>query len=461
MTIRYFLRSDKKATPVTIWARVRTTTDDIRIPTDETILATHWDKKSGMPKTVNKKVEADLYDKLNRLTSRLVELRERLLIHIDQLTEKGSQLSAKELANFISKEVEKPDTIPTAIGKYIDWLIARMKDGTFKHGSESYDYGTIRVWITFRNVYYRFEEQYERESGSVLLWDTLDKSSCDAFVKSLEDHGFLTKTINKYIVTFKALIQYAYEHHLHDNLKCINYLHKLKEVEGCATTKTYLNEEEIQALYEMPLPAGSLKDKVRDVFLVGTYTCQRISDYNNLKPSNFSTTEKGTKVIRLIQEKTGSTVVIPIINDNLQHIAEKYDYNLPHVNDVILNRYLKNILCELSETVPSLRTPIRTVLTLPEKNAVKEKRLTFEIDDEGNALKPKYACISSHSARRSGITNLYKTRLFTTRQLMSVSGHKSETSFFLYLAQGADELADEIAGIMENAKQAISNEELF
>ena len=46
---------------------------------------------------------------------------------------------------------------------------------------------------------------------------------------------------------------------------------------------------------------------------------------------------------------------------------------------------------------------------------------------------------------------------------MSISGHKSESSFFLYIAESSDELADEIAGIMEAAKNQAgkSNEDLF
>ena len=83
-----------------------------------------------------------------------------------------------------------------------------------------------------------------------------------------------------------------------------------------------------------------------------------------------------------------------------------------------------------------------------------------ETDSEGNVVKPKYSLISTHSARRSGITNLYKSRLFNTRQLMSISGHKTESSFYLYISESADELADEIAAIMANAKKE-SNEELF
>ena len=43
---------------------------------------------------------------------------------------------------------------------------------------------------------------------------------------------------------------------------------------------------------------------------------------------------------------------------------------------------------------------------------------------------------------------------------MSISGHKTESSFYLYIYESADELADEIAAIMEKAKKE-SNEELF
>ena len=42
------------------------------------------------------------------------------------------------------------------------------------------------------------------------------------------------------------------------------------------------------------------------------------------------------------------------MNPNLRGICEKYAYNLPSVVDVILNRYIKDILKKLYETVPSL-----------------------------------------------------------------------------------------------------------
>ena len=212
-------------------------------------------------------------------------------------------------------------------------------------------------------------------------------------------------------------------------------------------------------LYEMPLEG--LKDKVRDVFLVGCYTCQRFSDYARLEQENFTKTAKGTKVVRIVQEKTGNDVVIPILNDNLLHIAEKYGYDIPKVNDVILNRYIKQILKELSSTVPSLARKERTLLTMKEREKEKQGLVSFERDNKGNVIKPRYELVSSHTARRSGITNLYLSGNFDTYQMMSISGHRDEKTFYEYIKLSSDEVADSIAKKMDERKEAISNERLF
>ena len=50
----------------------------------------------------------------------------------------------------------------------------------------------------------------------------------------------------------------------------------------------------------------------------------------------------------------------------------------------------------------------------------------------------------SHTARRSGIANLYLTGLFDTVQMMSISGHKDQRTFFDYIKLSSDEIADKI-----------------
>lgn len=459
MTIRYLLKSERKGQPVPVWVRVRTRNADVSHSLTRVILPTIWDAKKGMPRPFNKETDPDLHKQSRDLSQYLDDLKDAIIVRVDQLEEKGLKFTKESLESLINDFDRKTTEAPRAILPYLDWLISQMKAGTFQHEGKHYDANTVKVWATFRNVFSSFEKDFEKETGRVLVWSSIDKSVSDAFSRYLERYGYTTKTQNKHIICLKAAIRFSCDyHHLHDNLECLKHIHKKTEAPGSATTKVYLNDAEIQALFEMELEPGSLKDKIRDVFLVGCYTCQRISDYNNLSPSNFTTTARGTKVIKLVQEKTTQAVVIPVLNDNLLAIAKKYDYQLPRLDSVVFNRYIKTICKELSETVPSLQERFKTILTLPEREAEKAETMVFERDEEGNVIKPKYELVTSHTARRSGITNLYRSGLFNTRQMMSISGHKTEEVFFQYIAESSDELADEIAKIMDEAKQ---KEELF
>jgi len=475
MTFNFFVRSAKPNQPATIRARVRSVKSNAYATTPFSVRPDEWNDKKGRAK-IGKNIDDEHRSELTDLNTKLQALESSLTAYATMCEDSGIAVTSEGLNKQIENTLnvsQDSKRIPKDILGYWDWLIERMKDGSFlKPGSDTYDRDTIKVWVVTRNVFKNFKEQYEPVSGRVLVWDNLDKAVMDAFIGYMENYGYLKKSINKYIITFKALIKYASKYHnLHENLKCLGHISKRAEVAGCATTKTYMTDDELQALYDMTLEPGSLKDKVRDLFLVGCYTCQRVSDFAHFKPSNFSTTAKGTKVIRLVQEKTNNVCVIPVLNDNLNRILDKYGYQLPDLGpnaDVLINRYLKNILKELSESVPSLKEPVKTILTLREKNMEnredEKERVMFERDNEGNVIKPKYDTISCHSARRSGITNLYKSHLFTNAQLMSISGHTTEKIFLHYISQSADELADEIARIMKKAeeeKSKKSNEGLF
>ena len=203
------------------------------------------------------------------------------------------------------------------------------------------------------------------------------------------------------------------------------------------------------------MPLTGLKEQVRDIFLVGCYTCQRVSDYTNISPESFTTTAKGTPIIRLIQQKTRTEVKIPIMNPNLQAICEKYNYKLPSVIDVIINRYIKEILTDLSATVTSLAIKIPTKLTMKQRNNVKQGKMDFEMNDKGEALVTRAQSVTTHTARRSGITNMYLSHKFTIVQMMHVSGHKTQKTFMDYIKLSSDEIADEIDAIVNANKGGI------
>ena len=470
----YFLRTKKEKGTASVYLRVqkRNPKLNILVCSKVSVDIQQWDKVTqdvakwndyckiqdgrkvketldSISSAIDNLISQGIYDKarIDEVVEAIVFREERERQRIQEEEERQEQERLRQIKEQ-EEEARKADVI-----LFLENFLEGIKNGRIKNGAENYTLNTCKVWSNFLGILKRFIQI------SPFTWKDINKALADRFVSFMEKNGYMVTSINKYIICFKAMIQNAMDQELHNNLIALRAFSKKKIQETDKAKEIYLTKAELQALYEMPLEG--LKDKVRDVFLVGCYTCQRFSDYARLEKENFTKTAKGTKVVRIVQEKTGNDVVIPILNDNLLHIAEKYGYDIPKVNDVILNRYIKQILKELSSTVPSLARKERTLLTMKEREKEKQGLVSFERDNKENVIKPRYELVSSHTARRSGITNLYLSGNFDTYQMMSISGHKDEKTFYEYIKLSSDEVADSIAKKMDERKEAISNERLF
>ena len=470
----YFLRTKKEKGTASVYLRVqkRNPKLNILICSKVSVDIQQWDKVTqdvakwndycktqdgrkvketldSISSAIDNLISQGIYDKarIDEVVEDVVFREERERQRIQEEEERQEQERLR-LIKEQEEEARKADVI-----LFLENFLEGIKNGRIKNKAENYTPNTCKVWSNFLGILKRFIQIYP------FTWKDINKALADRFVSFMEKNGYMVTSINKYIICFKAMIQNAMDQELHNNPIALRAFSKKKIQETDKAKEIYLTKAELQALYEMPLEG--LKDKVRDVFLVGCYTCQRFSDYARLEKENFTTTAKGTKVVRIVQEKTGNDVVIPILNDNLLHIAEKYGYDIPKVNDVILNRYIKQILKELSSTVPSLARKERTLLTMKEREKEKQGLVSFERDNKENVIKPRYELVSSHTARRSGITNLYLSGNFDTYQMMSISGHRDEKTFYEYIKLSSDEVADSIAKKMDERKEAISNERLF
>ena len=470
----YFLRTKKEKGTASVYLRVqkRNPKLNILVCSKVSVDIQQWDKVTqdvakwndycktqdgrkvketldSISSAIDNLISQGIYDKarIDEVVEDVVFREERERQRIQEEEERQEQERLRQIKEQ-EEEARKADVI-----LFLENFLEGIKNGRIKNGAENYTPNTCKVWSNFLGILKRFIQI------SPFTWKDINKALADRFVSFMEKNGYMVTSINKYIICFKAMIQNAMDQELHNNLIALRAFSKKKIQETDKAKEIYLTKTELQALYEMPLEG--LKDKVRDVFLVGCYTCQRFSDYARLEQENFTTTAKGTKVVRIVQEKTGNDVVIPILNDNLLHIAAKYGYDIPKINDVILNRYIKQILKELSSTVPSLARKERTLLTMKEREKEKQGLVSFERDNKGNVIKPRYELVSSHTARRSGITNLYLSGNFDTYQMMSISGHRDEKTFYEYIKLSSDEVADSIAKKMDERKEAISNERLF
>ena len=373
--------------------------------------------------------KAEAIAKAKREEEERLREEERIKEEQARLTKEGIDAERAKIWNFLNRFCEE------------------IKTGARLNGHSRYAPGTVKAWFSFRKLYDQFDKKHR------YTWNMVDRALVTKFLAFMEKNDYMVSAQNKYLVDLRAIVNYAYLDGIHDNDRAMQYFAKKKIEEGDKAIEINLTEAELQALYEMPLTGK--QDEVRDIFLVGCYTCQRVSDYNDIDKDCFTTTAKGTPVIRLVQKKTRNEVKIPIMNPNLRAICEKYAYNFPSVVDVILNRYIKDILKRLSETVPSLGKMVTTKLTMKQKKLEEDGKLVVERNDKGEVIMPRYNCVTTHTARRSGITNMYLTHKYTIVQMMHVSGHKTQKTFMDYIKLSSDEIADEIDAIANGTKPEV------
>lgn len=103
----------------------------------------------------------------------------------------------------------------------------------------------------------------------------------------------------------------------------------------------------------------------------------------------------------------------------------------------------------LKEKVPILKKKVLTKLTIKQKEALKKEKKEPETDLNGNVIVPRYECVTSHTARRTGITNMYLIHKYTILQMMHVSSHKTQKTFMDYIKLSSDEIAEEIATLLK------------
>ena len=329
----------------------------------------------------------------------------------------------------------------------LEYYIDSAVDGTRRHSyGDTFAHFSTNILRQFKRVMLNYLETHHIE------WSDINQPLVDNFIAYLEDYGYSKNSIKRYISAFHAFVVYAENQGWHNNVKARTFIKYAPAHDDEMKNRIYLSKEEIQALFVMPL--SGYDETVRDVFLIGCYTGLRYSDLCRITESCIGRTELGTPVIRIIQRKTKAPVIIPILDDNLIVLLEKYKYNVPKLWDVSINRNIKNTLERLSATIPSLAKKERTILTLPEKRMEAEARkkgeTLFEYDSEGFPIKARWEMVSLHTARRTFITNVYLSGKFSVEFMMKLSGHTKYDTFKRYVRLSLDEYADDIAKSAEN-----------
>lgn len=329
------------------------------------------------------------------------------------LINKGVEPNLKNIKDEIDKLDGKVIIQNESLNLFIDRFIREIESGERLNQSKRYSQGTIKNYKGFQVQF----DLYQKSIRKKLDFEHITMDFYNDFVQFFTLKNYSPNTLGRHVKNLKTIMRYAQDEGLHKNTE---YLNKSFKTTKEQVQNVYLNKEEIQLLKDLNLTEKPVLDLCRDVFLVGCYTAQRYSDYSRINESHIRTLSNGSMIIDMIQEKTEERVIIPICPE-LKEILSKYDYNLPKTYEQKVNAHIKQVakLAGINDVINLEKT----------QGGLKVKTKV-----------PKYELIKTHTARRSGCTNMYLAGI-QTLNIMKISGHKSEKEFLNYIKVSKEETA--------------------
>lgn len=306
-----------------------------------------------------------------------------------------------------------------SLSDYVKNRIVDLKNQKVLNRGYPYSGSAISSWEKFLRLW----KEYCSESGPEPPMAALTGEMFNQFLNYCDRKNYRESTRSLMASLFKAAVNAAASGGLISDKQASQYKtpgHTMTDAK-----KVYLTRKEILLLEELDLPSGGALDKARDIFLVGCYTGQRYSDYHSLCLDDLILIPSDNQdhyAFRKKQQKTGNEVYIPIINNKVLSILSRWGGTLPKISPSLFNREIKEI-CRMAG--------IDELVKIVERIGGRE--ITRQV--------PKYALVSSHTARRSFITNMYLEGRLSEMQLRSISGHRTSASFQRYICcSGQDNL---------------------
>lgn len=290
---------------------------------------------------------------------------------------------------------------------------------TALHKIQEYEkkYGKLR----FKDIDIHFYKSFKKWLGKQIKPNTKDE------LYTLNYFG----TVIKIIVTFmnKGKIDGVHDFEGQKHPSFIAYSENADTV--------YLTVEELKRIHELKLDENYIREFypkltednalkvlasahiVKNKFLIGAFTGLRVSDFNRLTSSHISNFIK-------IKPKKGTRknedVVIPIHPIIREIIDSGFDIATP-ISEQKINKHIK----EIAEHA-KINDEVTVATTL----------CNGSIESEN---KPKCKLVSTHTARRSAATNMFKSGI-PSISIMKITGHKTEKSFLKYIKISQEENAE-------------------
>jgi integrase len=422
----FWLRDAKATKPTPIHCLVSFDGDRIKVSTPFKCLPAHWNPDKYRVRNV---VDALEKDQINSYLSNL----EKAVVGILADIRSVGMATTKELVRarvdaYINPvaEVSKPKTLLAFVQWYIDTCPARLVRGSKARAGRFLSPDTIRRFKTTQNGLEEFAKTYPR----TLDFDNIDAGFYKAFTAWLTARNYATNNVSKYVENVKGFMSAAVDEGFTSNMAFRKFANLREDAENI-----YLTEAELSKIYDLNLSSHTAGyTVVRDLFIFAAWTGLRFSDFSTLQAEHLKTDESGNIYLELKQRKTGGHVQIPVVHDAITALLAKYENKLPAgLSNQKTNDYLKEI-CKLAD----INERILKHVTKGGKSVVKTSEGYSTGMTSGVA---KWELVTTHTARRSFATNMFK-RGMPTILIMKLTGHKKETEFLRYIKIEAAETLD-------------------
>lgn len=429
--IKFFVKGTTNPAPIYVRLKLPAVGEyrpDFKRKTGCEIDPNDWSNTKGAPKPsseTTKNTAVSLLDMKKCIIEALnIATRNNDTINGDWLNEQIDKINNKE----IGKEES-----PTLLVDHIQFMIDNAHNINNSKRELGLSDNRIKAYKTFKGTITRFQNEIYK--GKSILIRNVNMNLKDDFHTWLKSKQYAPGYCGKNLSELKAVCRHA-------KSKGIEVSNTLDSITGYGDKKSkeeiiVLNEQEQEVIKNLKLEKKPHLHNVRLWLELACLTGQRYSDFVRLNPKNIRETKEGF-IIHLEQKKGGGKdVTIPLFPRALEILKNEMPYV---VSEQKLNKHLKEVckLAGFNELVKGSK-----YLEADEKNSHKAKT---------KGEYKKYELVSSHIGRRSFATQHYGK--LPTPLIMSVTGHKKESTFLQYVRVSSEDNANKMLEIWNKLKKS-------
>jgi len=422
-TLKFLISGKKSPTEIKI-RYLNGRAIDIIAGTKLFVEAKNWDEKNQKIRNV---ISVPDRDKIN---SKLIELKLHIFNSANSDFMDGEILNRIWLEKCIAKFFNRPSVDAKKaieyhklfLSDFADWWL-KEKAPKYKVSAEKYmDERTISHYTILNNLIKKYEGKDK------VKFSAIDDILLDNFSEFLTTQKYAEKTAKRMIGRFKFFCGRAEAENIIINQAYKNRVFVAKEKHDYK--EPYLDEVEINKIFNLDLSKDTTLENVRDNLIIGLWTGLRVSDFNNkLKLDNFH-----DDFIEIETEKTKTFVSIPI-HWMIAAILKKRKGSMPEkISDPKFNKHIKTI-CKRLKFNQMMTGGVSTV-----DPVTKIKRKVVKLYE-------KHELVTSHICRRSFATNNYGTVPNST--LMAICGWASEEQMLDYIKKTNREHAETLKKVWD------------